>query len=799
MDVFGKIKNSFSRTPKVVNDAGMGAMGREFLRFGNRRRMVDTSSIVQMGDEEFYTGYSYAAINNRANKVSQLALGNIRTTATPEIMAKAKKTDTQIVHPYIDILDKSDDFTNSAFWYDISSYLDLEGVYYLMAVRAIAGSVVGEIQYFKMLNPYEIRRVRNKETNEIGGYIETRDGLVREIPPEMIIEMRKFNPFSRDSTFAMTDAAKEYQFTIKQASDYTRSSLKNNITAPGIITTDVLLENEDFANFKNRIINQEKGTPLFGNGAGAIQWQAMQIDLDKAALNDINSINRDTLFAVSGVSKTTMGIEESGTTREVSRTQKDKFMEDHIMPQLQLILDALNQDYKKYYKVDYEKNKYTLIIDSPMAADKDAELKDVQIAQQSFDLYQEMLDNGYDAVIAEKFARGVITLADVGEPTNEPKPKPTPPGSTPPVDPTADKTLTEIQDTPDSKKKTPVSKKTRTKKKANHHKSIIDDQWLFNYEPIDECDEDCEICNDLVRPVNELGEVVTNNVNDREASLQNAVINTEGLLVSEILKNITKAKNDFESQDNVISESKKKNYEKELAIAMSAYYTILFPIYGNQLLRKRASQYGEFVSLNFDKNIHKLIETYSQNAARSHVNTVVDDILKVARQTYQMSLERELAKLTASGANPTEEIKAQARKNLLDTNLQQEIISAVTSTYQDITKTRAKAVARSEANRAFNLSQLESDRQFLNSTGMMNRAYKQLVTSGSACDFCRSLSSRPSIPFEDNFVDLGGEITTTTIKDDGTTVVRKLTANYQDIAAGDVHTNCDCRYELEIR
>lgn len=423
MDLPGIIKNVFSGFTSN-SSSSKGVSGNDFLRYGNRRMGGEDWSKVEMSDIEFYTGYSYAAINNRANKVAQLAEETLKTKASDSIVEAAKKKKEDIVHPYITLIDESDDFTNYQFWYDISTYLDLEGVYYLMAVRNVAPNLVGEIQYFKMLNPYDIRVVRSADSLEIGGYVETRDGLVREISKDLIIPIKKLNPFSRDRNFAMTDAAKDAQFTMKQAGDFTRSSLKNNLSAPGIITTDILMDRENFANFQARVTSQEKGMPLFGNGAGSINYESMQVDMDKAALSEINSINRDQLFAVSGVSKTTMGLEESGTTRETSKTQKDKFIEDHIMPQLQLILDALNQDYKKNYKSKYKTTKYVLSLENPLGSDKDAEIKEIQVADSSYKLYDSLIADGYDRDISAKYANGEITLEELGEPTNEPRPNP---------------------------------------------------------------------------------------------------------------------------------------------------------------------------------------------------------------------------------------------------------------------------------------------------------------------------------------------------------------------------------------
>lgn len=464
MGLFENVKQLFSQKQK--NDLLTGReLANSFLRNGNRNKpLVEDWSKIIISDKELYTGYSYAAINVRANMFAKLATNCIETSTKEGI----KIPSDTFTHPYIDLIDTSKSFTNYMFWYTISTYLDLEGVYYLMAVRNIGDADVngikriGEIQYFKLMNPYNVRRIINPETAEVGGYVESKYGLIREIPKEMIIEIRKLNPFSETENFAITDAAKEYQYTLKQAGDYTRHSLKNNMSAPGIVSTDVLLEPEQFQNFVARVTNQEKGLPLFGNGAGAINWDAMQIDIDKASLNNINEINRSTLFAVSGVSKTLMGIEESGTTRETSRVQKELCLENHIVPQLQLVVDALNQDYKNTYEKEYSQYEATIEIDNPIEEDVDIELKETTIQKADYDLFTAMVDKGYDELEAAQFVDEEIDLADLTTPKKPDNP-------TLPIPPTPDMPMVDTPLTPEKKPVKPVVEpkpKKDTKKPA---------------------------------------------------------------------------------------------------------------------------------------------------------------------------------------------------------------------------------------------------------------------------------------------------------------------------------------------
>lgn len=434
MNISNRFKAAFQSFTKTNNSIDeQRVLARQFLKYGNQKPLVQDWSKVIMTDQELYSGYSYAAINVRANKLAQLAAESLKTKMTESYEIKLKIEDDEFKHPYLGIIDKSPTFTNYKFWYDISTYIDLSGNYYLMAVRNVQykpdGTLgrVGDIQSFKLISPYNIKRVINEDTGEVGGYIEYKNGLVREISKDMIIPIQKLNPFNNEEPYAMTDAAKEYQYTLKQAGDYTRHSLKNNMAAPGIITTDVLLPDEQFINFRNRIINQEKGLPLFGNGAGAISWDSMQVNLDNASLENITEINRATLFAVSGVGKTIMGIEESGTTRETAKTQKDMFIENHVEPQLQLIIDALNQDYKNYYKKEYEEKGLTLYINSPLKVDKETELKDkelelkdIDIRKNNFDLYNSLVNEGYTTETAALYVNGEIELSELKIDTTKP-------------------------------------------------------------------------------------------------------------------------------------------------------------------------------------------------------------------------------------------------------------------------------------------------------------------------------------------------------------------------------------------
>lgn len=407
-NVIGKFTNNY--TPRGTS------FGNDFLRYGNRNRLDADWSQPVMADEELYRGYSFAVIQKRGNKVASLAKTNLTTWAKPEIVDAFQDKKEEVYHPYLTLIEDSTRFSEKQFWKHISIYLDLAGRYYLGVVRQTIGNSnrVSDVKEFIMLNPYEIKRVLNNK-GELAGYIESKaDGRYREWPIEMIIEMKELNPFNpENSQWAMSDAAKNAVYTLQEGGNYTRQSLHGNIDAPGIITTDVILSDEDFANFTQRVREHRKGEPIFGNGSGAIKWEAMQVDLDKAALLDINNMNREELFAVSGTSKTALGIEQSGTTRETARVQNENFVADTAQPRLEDIVDFLNLDYKKYYKEDYEKSGFYLEVKSATSADYSIENEATAVRKAQADLALQLINARYTPESSYQYAKGNIELSDL--------------------------------------------------------------------------------------------------------------------------------------------------------------------------------------------------------------------------------------------------------------------------------------------------------------------------------------------------------------------------------------------------
>jgi hypothetical protein len=746
----------------------------EFLRYGPQRTMTPDFSQLLMSDKDKYTGYMYGAVTRRANKVVTLAKYNIKTKANDATTEAAKRDKATLVHPYVKIIDESLDFANNEFWREIQSYVDIRGEYFLMAVRGKAGTALGEVKQFKLLNPYDITIVRDG-TQKVIGYTEARDGMFREIPPHMIIHMHGFNPFSRRDPFSMADAATDAQFTLKEASEQMRTAVRRNRKYPGVVFlggNDVALDPEQVSNFKSRMRGKARDDePMFASGAaggkGGLQWADMQLDLRKSSIDMVNEANINGLSAVTGMSKTKLGIEQSGVTRDTADVQEGLFIGDHAIPALEFIIDQLNQDYKRNYQDEYKKYGYMLEVESPLEDDKDADIKDLEIRTSAFELYTTLINKGYDEDTAAAFASGEKTLDEIGKPTNPPVVVPVAPTDQTPTDPTA------APNQPAAKSK-PEPKPAPAANDHHHEHEVLP----------------------AIR--NQLDGPAQSTVTQQEAALKNAVINVQHQVVSAVLNKVTK--NQFESESDIIDEGDRTAAERELELAIETFYSVIIPLNGSTTMTRRMNEFGKTGFFTLDKEAKQYIEVTATRAAGSHMDTILGDILDTVRTTEERLVNDELKKITPLPGQSSEDVLKLARSKALEGVGREQVAAAIRKEYSDtISKVRATTIARTETNRAFNRSQYEADRQFLAQNDLTGRAYKKWITrSGNPCPFCLAKASEPPIPFEKNFAVVGDVLKATFEKEDGTPSVRQLQVGFEDVQSGNLHPNCACTYQLII-
>jgi len=836
VEITNRIINALAAFGKTNNNVGSDP--NSFLKYG-ARRMPSKWTTPDINDEDFYTGYGFAVINKRANRSVVLGKKFLFTETTEELMKQANDAGTSIIHPYLQLINDSTDFSVRDFWYNISTYLDLEGIYYLMAVRTVTGSgKVGNIQKFTLLNPYWVKPVTNTK-GELGGYAEANPVYGnRVIPKEMIIPITLLNPFNPDKPYSLADAARDSQFTLKQANDFARESIDGNLNAPGILSSAIELPDDQFDNFVNRIKNHGRGEPLFGNGSGTISWTDMQTDLDKAALDKINSINRDVLLAVSGLSKTGVGVEESGTGREVSRTQKDDFTENAVMPQIENIIDALNLDYRQYYADQYKKNKYVITLDNPLETNRDAEQADVDIRDSQFVLMQSLIAKGYDIDIASKYAKGTIDITDLGEPANPVTPpatdptapvypaNPTPPAADPvtppkadpnkPVVPTAKKPKNAYKDKEfDTYEGYPIPVSQYLGEHADQFNSISEKgSFIYSTEPVEKVviQHLEEVDNALVAVIDEnsfikLGTFVENadraaiiaKLNKRYTNQPVAVKKKIELTHDHDMAEVIKNAAPFDKQTTI------NDSTQQLQSSAQAAEQKLYDWYVDELNNGVKSphpddleQFINSLALPFAVYFTVMFPIYASYRIQKTADELgINDQIPVVAITSEVKAKiDQFARKDATSHITTINSDIQNALAIIGAKAQspEEFRVLFDQAFAQIQSRRSLAIAANAASRIFNISQYEADLQFLTRAGLMKQAYKVLFSlSGDPCPFCQSLITETNaspIPFTTDFASMGDAI-----EADG----KSYKLDFENIIAGNVHPNCNCAYKLIVK
>lgn len=536
----------------------------------------------ELGKQDYYVGYLYAAIKKRAGRASTLGREHLGTRN------RKNREPEEVEHPYINLIDESPSFTNNFFWVALSHFLDLKGEAFILAVRNYNAQRIGFPQEFKLLNPYNISRVVSG-AGELGGYVETSGGKYRVIPEQQIIHVKTFNPFNLDSGYAMVDAARDDQFLNRQGGSFTRHAMSKNVGQRGLITTEVILEDEEFENFKNRVRSsggiEGAGDFLFGNGPGSINYQDMQIDLDKLALEKINEVSREGLFAVGGVSKTILGIEMSGVTRESGKVQRDLFTEQEAIPQIDIIIDALNQDYRNNYNGRTDYRDVEIFVDSPLKSDHETELKEAQVVEVKAKTVKVLTDAGFEP--AEVLAAvGLEDISFIGRPV----PTPATPSTDPDDEPAA--------------------------------------QGHVHHEHAPEID------------VNLLDDQMRQLILARQTSLETDMINIERRLVQAAIKKVSKNDITAAQESEVINKTEKKELTAELAATLAAFYSSIIPMLASVTMRQRFKEFGRLGTFKMNSDIRRFIREHSKKSATSHIGTIVEEIYGVAKEAASKGLSQ---------------------------------------------------------------------------------------------------------------------------------------------------------------
>ena len=407
MNPFRKIASVFKRTPNNLQTQTTNSIANDFLKRGNFKARQDVQLDQKFNPEMTVNGWMYAALNTRSDAFGEFCEENI--------VSESEKQENPY-HPYLKLIEESKEIPEYEFWKKAISNYDNYGLIYFFVLRRVVKDKDGSIKHIgiptkiNILNSSKI--IPLTHDGKIVGYREQVDAThKREFAPEQIIRVINPHPRNQDEPYSIYEAAKDYQYTINKGTEFAQNALINNINTPGILSTSEVLNDEEYDNLISRINSHEPGKAIVTDGTGNLTYTSISQSLDQAALPTLTELSRQTIFAVTGTSKTVLGIEESGVTRDTSKVQDKKFIKRAIAPVAKRIVSAFNFDYRVRYPELYKQNGVKMVIKSIYDAGETSEQFDVQ--KKLFDDITEIIYSGYTKESAEKFMYGDIPFTDL--------------------------------------------------------------------------------------------------------------------------------------------------------------------------------------------------------------------------------------------------------------------------------------------------------------------------------------------------------------------------------------------------
>lgn len=831
MNPFKKITSVFKRTPNKNNieNVNKNSIATDFLRRGNFKTRQDVALDQKYNPEMTVNGWMFAALNARSDAFGEFCEENIIT--------ESKKGE-NLYHPYLQLIEESKEIPEYEFWKRAISDYDNYGQMFFFILRRVVYDKNGEIEHIGLPTRIDILNASKMtiltRNGKIVGYKEQIDSThKREYSADQII--RVINPHPRDPEipYSIYDAAKDYQYTINKGTEFAQNALINNMNTPGILSTTEVLNDEEYDNLISRINSHEPGKAIVTDGTGNLTYTSISQSLDQAALPTLTELSRQTIFAVTGTSKTVLGIEESGVTRDTSKVQDRKFIKRAIAPVAKRVVSAFNFDYRVKYPELYKQNQVKMVIKQLYDAQETQEQFDTQ--KKLFDDITEIVYSGYTKESAEDFMYGDISFTDleldaedaqdiedeqedIDNPENQPTEEEKPTEETPEENDGSEKTLQKIH--------------IENQESEMHNHTSSDNYYMKALKlHINEQGE-----------LDEYGKSIENKINQAKNNLLKEIRTIQLQAIRESSSKLSVNAFDY---DDIRTEEQEDTIYNKIKNALRKYWFLILPLVGKEriiedknsikiskednpdLTEEEIQEKNEEikkaeVNLLGTKKVKDYIEQVSEKAAKSHTNTIYKTILDAVNKAENKILRNLFAKEYVEKfkqgedkwfkSKPTEkQVKSKlnnenfikdnqslydsVRKKIEEGFSREEIQRAIRKEYVDLSRTRANILVGNEMARSITSSQYVADYELLRKTNMLDKAYKRLVSStGDPCPVCKALIDKGDIPFSDPFLELGDTIQ---VENDGKTTT--FTCNYETIESGVVHCNCHCDYQLIIK
>lgn len=591
-----------------TNDYADSVAGKLAQRYGRSAQVSVNgrptgSTYNQETIEEIYQGYIFGAIKKTRNQVAAILTNNIEVYDPSQGNPKdAPALDDR--HPYQDAIDAAP-MDNTLFYAGIATYLMVLGEAFLDAgLRTMQAGNIKDTQVLELMQSNQVARTYNNDgelvsykwTEKLPNGIEKKHYYV----PSNIIPIIDLNPWDLRKGYGMIRPIVDKVALENMATKLQTSTLANGIKAPGIISSKEKLESDDYDDLKAKVNERYTsndmelaGTPIVTNG-GFLDYKSLLEDLDKLAMVKIRNMNRDAFFAALSVSKTILGIEESGTTRETSRVQREQFILDACMPLAETILSALNQDYINNYPVSYKQKKLKMRAVAPIEKDLEQEKAEADVDKLRAETFKTYIDAGMDPQQAAKKA---------GIPLEE-----------------NETIIISVKPVNNKIELTPEQLAAIGRNSGQPAAAPVINNHIHQHDHA------------------EIGQVAKNKLSAKEVEKINKA---EGELRMTVKKLDGDLGQLYVKQVNNVEQADEQAYKEALTNALLAYYAVAMPLYARDRLKRNAQDFDvDLSSFNFNEGVREIVRARLAKVANSHFAEIDEHLTQIITNGTRDSLSR---------------------------------------------------------------------------------------------------------------------------------------------------------------
>lgn len=294
-----------------------------------------TSQMAAMGS----VGTLFSIVNRTSTAVSQVRFKLWRKAAS------GLKEDRKeiLIHPALSVWNKPNNFyTTQEFLESGQQHMDLTGEAWWVLSR-----IGGRPVELWGVRPDRMQVVPSAQ-DFIAGYIYTGpEGEKIPLSRDDVIQLKMPNPLDPYRGMGPVQSILANLDSVRYSAEWNRNFFLNSAEPGGIVQVPESWTDEQFDSFSARWREAHQGVANSGRVAileGGATWAQNRYSHDQMQFADLRRVERDTVIEAYGMPKSMLGIVED-VNRANAQTSKVVFAENLIIPRLERIKGALNNDF----------------------------------------------------------------------------------------------------------------------------------------------------------------------------------------------------------------------------------------------------------------------------------------------------------------------------------------------------------------------------------------------------------------------------------------------------------------------